>query len=240
MTRKWTRTDTKRRRVLRSAGTALIGIAAGAAPASAQRPTLVARSSSCETISLGYDDSGPPVIRVKADGPEVIETTVERGETVDLNAKSGTYDIEAWPANGSRDGSRSIMVDGEGVDETVAVEECIPPGINAYLECSSVIRPILFENPLDTTVWIHRYQYETDGTYRSEALMPLAPGELTREYGHVLHIGDEPRYYVHEYYIYRDRVETDDGEYRGVTLLPINGQLGPLIADKPCEELDIG
>lgn len=68
-----------------------------AAPASAQRPTLVARSNSCETITLDYDhDSGPPSITVAADGPELIETTVERGETVTINdINPGTYDIEA-------------------------------------------------------------------------------------------------------------------------------------------------
>lgn len=218
--------DHRTRRTVIKTGTAgLIGLGGiGITPVSAdthaepeQRPTLSASSPECETVELTRNDRGPREVTVELVGENSSMTaTVERGENRELEIEPGSYEVSIVERY-----EPGFVIDGSPLE----VEECLPPGIHAELQCD-IKPPLKFRNPLDQTVWLDYVQIRHNGpdTYGSD---PLSSYEIAR-----YHVPTEDGYtdrYEYTVYTYPNREQN----------LPINGQPGTLVADKPCEELEI-
>lgn len=112
-----------------------------------------------------------------------------------------------------------ITVEGSPIE----VEPC---GIIAWLDCSRE-NSLIFENPLDHTVWIrYRRKYVHDGWWISGWLELPAGGTVDQS-------GDASTY--HHYY--QAKTERSDGG--GDILVPINGSTAPLVIDQPCEAITL-
>lgn len=114
----------------------------------ANRPTLAVSSPECETLVLDRDDRGPPT-EITVDGPTAFTADISRGESLSHEIAPGTYLVET--------GSPAVVVE----PSTVEIAECLPPGIDAWIDCSAG-RPLHFHNPIDRDVYVRWRRWDAE------------------------------------------------------------------------------
>lgn len=120
-------TRTRRRILVAIGGVTTAGLGGFSHIAGAQKaPTVTVSTPECETLRLEHSDVGPPV-GLTINGPNTIETSLDRGESKTVRVTAGEYDVEARPGRSSA--NATVNVEGS----PVTVEPC---DLIATLDCN--------------------------------------------------------------------------------------------------------